>query len=91
MVVPLAPLIGGSSGDPNAQYRDPTLRDLCSRDAKSYSGRMRIATAATLLRLRCAPRCGGARVRSSAAFWRALTSAAQNTAFCFLLYALCEG
>jgi hypothetical protein len=50
--MPWAALIGGSSGDPGAQYRDPTLREACVNDKLSYHGRMRIATAGALLKLR---------------------------------------
>lgn len=54
LAMPWAALIGGSSGDPGAQYRDPALRDACVNDKLSYHGRMRIATAGALLKLRCA-------------------------------------
>ena len=55
--MPWAALIGGSSGDPGAQYRDPALREACVNDPLSYHGRMRIATAGALLKLRCG--CNG--------------------------------
>ena len=66
--MPWAALIGGSSSDPAQQYRDPTLRALCVNDTRCYHGSMRIATAATLLRLRCVAQAPAQRARR---VWRA--------------------
>lgn len=55
--MPWAALIGGSSSDPGAQYRDPEMRAACTdaSDERCYRGKMRIATAAALLQLRRVP------------------------------------
>ena len=72
LVTPWAALISGSSSDPCAQYADPTLREACVSDPLAYHGKMRIATAAALLKLRC--------VAPPAAAWRALAARARAEA-----------
>jgi alpha-beta hydrolase superfamily lysophospholipase len=52
-LIPWAPLVGGSSSDGSAQYRDPSQRALCENDPKAYKGKMRLATARALLDLGC--------------------------------------
>jgi alpha-beta hydrolase superfamily lysophospholipase len=53
-LTPTAALVGGSSADSSAQYRDPSLRAACEADPRAYKGRMRLATASALVQLWCA-------------------------------------